>query len=318
MAISIGLDFGPTASRIKRDRERLLKLLTENQMVTAPQMGPERPGEYLGDITAPQEGTGLLPEPVAGAVASLIANPQSRGVGQTTLQQLLNRAFPQGQDPTTFERNMQALGIDLNTEEGRAIGTEIYTKRGGTFFPTGRILSKGEAEGMGLDGAETWWLDPQTGPKKLGAISDTQRAASGFAVRMNSASKIINSLETSGGFDPTAASEHVEKVLPFSLGDNISNFFKSPQGQQYRQAAMNWIRANLRKESGAVISQEEFAEEFRTYFPQPGDGPDVVIQKRRAREDVERNMKKQGGQFYQKTFGDLSGPTPPPGFVIEE
>ena len=81
---------------------------------------------------------------------------------------------------------------------------------------------------------------------------------------------------------------------------------------------MNWIRANLRKESGAVISQEEFAEEFRTYFPQPGDGPDVVIQKRRAREDVERNMKKQGGQFYQKTFGDLSGPAPPPGFVIEE
>ena len=85
---------------IDKERERLLKILTENQFVTQPQQGPTQTGQPLGDITARQQGTGLLPEPVAGAVASLVANPQTRGVGQNTLQNLINRAFPGAVEPT--------------------------------------------------------------------------------------------------------------------------------------------------------------------------------------------------------------------------
>jgi hypothetical protein len=51
------------------------------------------------------------------------------------------------------------------------------------------------------------------------------------------------------------------------LVDTAQRKFMSPEQQKYKQAADNWIRANLRKESGAVIGADEMAAEYATYFP---------------------------------------------------
>ena len=51
----------------------------------------------------------------------------------------------------------------------------------------------------------------------------------------------------------------------------------------------------LRKESGASISDPERAGQERTYFPQPGEGPEVVKQKAIARQIVMEAMLKEAG-----------------------
>lgn len=66
--------------------------------------------------------------------------------------------------------------------------------------------------------------------------------------------------------------------------------------KQYIQSAMQWIRAKLRKESGATISDTEFTGDFQTYFPQPGDDIQTRRAKARARRQVEAGFQIMGGK----------------------
>jgi hypothetical protein len=65
--------------------------------------------------------------------------------------------------------------------------------------------------------------------------------------------------------------------------------------KRYLQSAMTFIRAKLRKESGATISPEEFRQDFLTYFPQPGDDPQTRRQKAEARRQVMEGLRIEGG-----------------------
>lgn len=116
--------------------------------------------------------------------------------------------------------------------------------------------------------------------------TDAQSLAAGFWNRMTSASPIIDELEESGDY-PTFSR---------SLGATAGNFAMTPKQQQYQQAAMNWVRANLRKESGAVIGEQEAADEYANYFPMPFDSPEVIKQKRETRKRVEEAMKATAGE----------------------
>lgn len=118
--------------------------------------------------------------------------------------------------------------------------------------------------------------------------------AGGFANRMVEAEKRIDALQ---GFDPTAFGEQAANI-PL-----VGNRLASKDFQLYRQAAEDWIRAKLRKESGAVIGADEMDAEFRNYFPQFGDKPPVIEQKRRARETAMQSIigESQGG------YGKISG-----------
>ena len=57
----------------------------------------------------------------------------------------------------------------------------------------------------------------------------------------------------------------------------------SADQQKYEQAQRDFLNAVLRKESGAVISDEEFDNGKKQYFPQPGDSDIVIEQKRQNR-----------------------------------
>ena len=54
----------------------------------------------------------------------------------------------------------------------------------------------------------------------------------------------------------------------------------------YEQAKRDFINAILRQESGATIGADEFSNANKQYFPQVGDTPQVIEQKRRNRETV--------------------------------
>ena len=51
----------------------------------------------------------------------------------------------------------------------------------------------------------------------------------------------------------------------------------------------------MRRESGAAISATEWEEEYKTFFPQPGDGPETIDEKRQARQVAQESMGAQAG-----------------------
>jgi hypothetical protein len=86
--------------------------------------------------------------------------------------------------------------------------------------------------------------------------------------------------------------------LPF-VGEYARNKAMTNEQRQYRQAQENWVRANLRKESGAVIGADEMDREIAVYFPMPNDDPMTIQQKKLAREVTMNSMRKAAGKAYE-------------------
>lgn len=120
-----------------------------------------------------------------------------------------------------------------------------------------------------------------------GKLTEGERNAAGFFQRMLQANSELRRLDGAGF--------QTNRRDYYTAGNELLNPIASPQGQEYRQAQNNWIRANLRKESGAAIGKEEMEQERRTYFPIPGDSPQVIAQKERARQVTEQAMRQAAG-----------------------
>lgn len=101
---------------------------------------------------------------------------------------------------------------------------------------------------------------------------------SGFLIRTRNSNSVLDELEAEG----TDVGAKIRQNIPFGVG----NFFQTPEFQKYDQARRDFVNAVLRRESGAVISVEEFENANQQYFPQPGDAPEVIAQKRRNRVDA--------------------------------
>ena len=127
-----------------------------------------------------------------------------------------------------------------------------------------------------------------------GTPTEGQLNAAGFAQRMELASSIINSLPA--GSQPGVGTG-IAGAVPLA-GGTLARLIQNPNTQKYAQAAKDWIRAKLRKESGAVIGEKEESDEYITYFPQIGDSADVITQKVEARRVATEAMKKSAGRAY--------------------
>lgn len=84
---------------------------------------------------------------------------------------------------------------------------------------------------------------------------------------------------------------------------SVGNSLVSPEFQQVDQAQRNFINATLRRESGAVISEQEFDNARKQYFPQPGDKPEVLAQKARNRQTAIQGIGNAAGPNYAKRQG---------------
>lgn len=73
---------------------------------------------------------------------------------------------------------------------------------------------------------------------------------------------------------------------------------KKEEFRKMDQAERNIVNAILRPESGAVISEEEFDNATKQYFPRSGDSPEVVEQKLRNIEMVIRKSKVISGKAW--------------------
>jgi len=149
---------------------------------------------------------------------------------------------------------------------------------------------------------------PQGGaaiPGTAPPMNQDQANAAGFADRMASASSVLDQLGAGGKPFVPGQVDWTASGLP------ASNYTTSPQWKQFDQARRNFINAQLRRESGAAISQSEFDNANAQYFPVPNDPPEVLQQKAQNRAQAIANMQRAAGPQYKPD--QVSAPAPQQG-----
>ena len=167
-------------------------------------------------------------------------------------------------------------------------GDLVQTTNGWEFVPKGQI--------------------PKGAPvvKKPESPSGEESNAAGFLLRMQDATKLLDTYEGKG--KPSVVTSSVSGV-PF-VGGVLERGAQTPEQQQYKNAALAWIRAKLRKESGAAIGADEAAQEYQNYFPVVGDTKEVIEQKRSLRQSAMDEMRISSGKAAVKV--DEARPKIPP------
>jgi len=123
-----------------------------------------------------------------------------------------------------------------------------------------------------------------------------------FGTRAADSHNILNRLEETANPLAVAASEK---------GGIFTNWAIDPQNQQVAQAQRNFINAVLRQESGASISSAEFDNAKKQYFPQAGDSPETIAQKRANRELVIKGFARQAGPAGAVDIAEVYNAKPP-------
>ncbi|MBX3610397.1 MAG: hypothetical protein KF871_10935 [Hydrogenophaga sp.] len=173
---------------------------------------------------------------------------------------------------TRADMDRGARSGDLTVVTGPDGTVNIVNKSDGTARmvtgPNGQPLVKGSAGGANK------------------TMTEGQAKANLFGTRMVEANKIFDELAGQG---VTTASQlkRAADAVPFvgpGLGVLANSTVVSPGQQRLEQAQRDFINAVLRRESGAVIADSEFANAALQYFPQPGDSPEVIAQKRLNRQ----------------------------------
>ena len=161
-----------------------------------------------------------------------------------------------------------------------------------------------QIETVGPDGKPvTQFVTPSAGtsyPKPTGQAkpaSGQQRKALGFFNRGKEAGEIADQLEEK------VAGAGMLSSLQLQYGHNI---LQTKEQQQYRQAQRAFTEARLRKESGATIKDDEYENDAKTYFAQPGDSKELREQKRKLRHDVLRGVALEAGDALREFYGDES------------
>jgi hypothetical protein len=242
------------------------------------------------------------------AAKDQLAKIQTNNIGGQTVTQ--------GIDPVTGKASMVSAVQNTQSPDNAATNARVAADNAASRQQAERHFNttQNAPRGQFIETTDGYVLaDPRTGGVRpvMGAdgqrlkgkaadrtLNETQAKANMFGTRMREADRILNDLEDKGVTNSgliKGAVEGAAGLTPF-MGDKMSDaagsvmnaaprFLGGPnsQQQQVEQARRDFINAVLRKESGAVISQQEFANAERQYFPQPGNDKDVIQQKRALR-----------------------------------
>lgn len=173
----------------------------------------------------------------------------------------------------------QRLALDQNAPRGQIIETEqgfmLADPRGGTARPL-----------TGESG------QPLKGKAANRQLTEGQAKANMFGSRMVESDRLLEGLAAEGVTRPSLVKRAAEAVplIGTGLGMAANATVVSDKQQQVEQAQRDFINAILRRESGAVISPQEFDNAQKQYFAQPGDSQAVLAQKKANRQTAIQGM----------------------------
>jgi len=113
-----------------------------------------------------------------------------------------------------------------------------------------------------------------------------------FAQRMLFQEGVVREVLDSG-YRPNA-----KDVTADNLPDFIGSSLLSPSGQRFYSSSRNFIAAVLRRESGAAISDAEYVNGLKQYFPQVGDTQAVMDDKESLRNNAILGMYRISGDAF--------------------
>lgn len=179
--------------------------------------------------------------------------------------------------------NVTMRGQNMTDSRERSLASQGVTYQqdanGNYVALPSKMPANGQVTGRTVTGPDG---QPLAGNK---ALTETQGKSTGFALRAANSSKILEDVGKSGDVQPGIIKRTAE-AMPIggeALGTTL-NWTQSPQQQQVEQAQRDFVNAILRQESGAAISQSEFENAKKQYFPQPGDSKAVIQQKKMNRD----------------------------------
>lgn len=265
-----------------------------------------------GETTSLAEGAKLIRvNPITGKVETVAEGAQKREPVPTEIAQY-NLAKSQGFEGSflDFEKSKKPLQYQ---DIGNAIvqldssGKEISRIPKGRA-PEGPVSFQAVETDQGLMAfnPRTMQMTPVMGQDgkpltKSGKPTETETNAAGFAARMVAANTIASKLATGAapktGEAITSVIPLIGKAIPEIIPQAVGGL--SPERRQYLQAANNFIRANLRKESGAAIGADEWTAEFINYFPQYNDDEQTIKNKEVFRNILTQNMIGAAGKSFK-------------------
>ncbi len=272
-------------------------------------------GGYLNSID-PSAGPAMEFNPVSALRAGLdekeigLLSPQARKtitVGNTVLDAgTMKPLYQAPEKPKAPPEILQIIETRDSLPQGdprRAVLDALITKQT-THAPAASAVSYGSPVPIMLPDGTIGYAQPgnkagaqpqvMTGPGgkplvKPGdaekPLTEGQAKAVAFASRMQSADQTLAELARAGTRASIPGS-----MQNNSVGDVLTALAPADQ-QRLNQAKRDFVNATLRRESGAVISPEEFSNADRQYFPQIGDSRAVIEQKAKNRRTAIEGIK---------------------------
>jgi hypothetical protein len=205
--------------------------------------------------------------------------------GQISFVDVNPMTNPQGPAPVKKVATPDALvsastqrrGQDLTDARARETN-QLTREANATTYDTERGMLVNRATGLARPAAT---MDGQPiGPKNKD-LTDAQAKALLFGTRMQESNSILDKLAKGGTDMPSVVKLAADKtpLVGGALGAAANATVASPNQQKVEQAQRDFINAVLRRESGAVISEPEFDNARKQYFPAVGDSDEVKAQK---------------------------------------
>jgi hypothetical protein len=251
------------------------------------------PAGRLGAAQAAREGKPLFRSGAGGEVLGLFdgavdtSNPMAQStIGLKGAQAAQAKAGAADHYASAGQHNAAAAKLRMETAQGASTGAlQVVPADDGTI----NIVNKATGQARPAIGADG---KPFMGKGK--DLNTEQANALTFGSRMQAANDVLMQLATKGVMTP-GNTKLAANAVPGWAGGGLAQaaanaWVQSPEQQQVEQAQRDFINAVLRRESGAAISMGEFSNAAQQYFPQPGDKPAVIEQKRQARERVIAGM----------------------------
>lgn len=147
------------------------------------------------------------------------------------------------------------------------------------------------------------------GTQKQTPFTEVEQKTVSFAQEMADSIAQMDAITTSG-YDPTNTQDFI--------GSNTGvagNFATSPEGQQFNTEKARFVDALIRLRTGAAATKEEQETYGKRWFPVPGDKPQTIQAKQRARQQalksilpgVEDKLGKQNPELLQSLRGMATG-----------